>query len=108
MTVATALPTAALTLESASEYIYDAALADSDVGAVGLEVETHLVDLAAVPDRVTWPRLQTAIGLGTGQLASSALTFEPGGQVELSGVPMPGVAQAVAALRHDEQRLRLI
>jgi len=108
MTVATALPSAALTLESASEYIYDAALADSDVGAVGLEVETHLVDLAAVPDRVTWPRLQTAIGLGTGQLASSALTFEPGGQVELSGAPMPGVAQAVAALRHDEQRLRLI
>jgi gamma-glutamylcysteine synthetase len=108
MTVATALHSPALTLESASEYIYEAALADTDVGAIGLEVETHLVDLAAVPDRVPWPRLHAAVGLGPGQLSSSALSVEPGGQVELSGAPMPGIAQAVAVMRHDEQRLRLV
>ncbi len=99
---------APLTLEAASSEIYDAALADSVVGTVGLEVETHLVDIAAPAERVTWARICAAVDAATPQLRCSVITVEPGGQVELSGAPAAGVADAITAMRHDEQRLRLV
>jgi glutamate--cysteine ligase len=107
-TTATTAQSEPLTLESASRYIYDAALADSEIGAVGLEVETHLVDMAAVRERVAWTRLRPAIEDGAAELRRSVVTVEPGGQVELSGFPESRVEVAVAAMRHDEQRLRLV
>jgi glutamate--cysteine ligase len=97
-----------LTLESASRYIYDTALTESAVGLVGLELETHLVDRAAVRERPSWQRLRAALDSATSQLRTSALTVEPGGQVELSGEPASDVASAAAAMRYDEQRLRLV
>lgn len=97
-----------LTQDAARRYVYDSALTPSTVGAVGLELETHSVDLAAVGERAAWPRLMRAIGRGAPQLRRSAVSVEPGGQVELSGEPEPGVLAAVTALRHDEQRLRLV
>ena len=36
-----------------------AALAESAVGTVGLEIETHLVDLDHVADPVSWTRVET-------------------------------------------------
>lgn len=96
-----------LTLDSAARYIHDHALADSVVGAVGLEVETHLVDLADVGERVGWPRLSSVLDGVRSVPQRSAVTVEPGGQVELSGLPEADVVAAVGSLRHDEQRLRL-
>lgn len=97
-----------LTLESASRYIYDSALTDSVVGTVGLEIETHVVDLARVRERPAWATLRPALDAAAPQLSSSAVTVEPGGQVELSGAPARNVAAAVGAMRYEEQRLRLI
>ena len=97
-----------LTHDEATEFIHRTAFADSVVGAVGLEVETHLVDLAAPSDRVPWLRLEPVVRHGATQVQRSAVTVEPGGQVELSGRPEAGIVEAVAAMRHDEQRLRLV
>jgi glutamate--cysteine ligase len=97
-----------LTTDAAEQHIYESALTDSAVGSVGLEVETHLIDLAAVPERLRWDRVAAiadAIGAPAG---GSLVTFEPGGQLELSGPPADDVLGAITALRSDEQRTRLI
>src|SRR5580704_13028309 len=70
-----------------------AALAESVIGAVGLEIESHLVDLDHVADPVPWKRVE-AIAAVVGKVApGSAVTVEPGGQIELSGPPEAGVAR---------------
>jgi glutamate--cysteine ligase len=97
-----------LTLTAAESYIHEAALTDSVVGTVGLEAEATLVDLAVPGDRPTWARLQPAIEPDITALRTSMVTVEPGGQVELSGVPAPDIAAAITAMSHDEQRLRLV
>jgi ergothioneine biosynthesis glutamate--cysteine ligase EgtA len=96
-----------LSLEAAEQRVHTAALAESTIGSVGLEVETHLVDLAAVPDRIGWERVADAAAAVGPLPGRSVVTFEPGGQFELSGPPAPDVVSALNALRGDEQRARL-
>jgi glutamate--cysteine ligase len=88
-------------LEHARTHIVDAALAPSTIGAVGLELEMHLVDLADPIRRVPWRRLTDVIDGLPDLPYESAVTVEPGGQVELSTPPMPDVSAAVAALGCD-------
>jgi ergothioneine biosynthesis glutamate--cysteine ligase EgtA len=96
-----------LTVDAAEQYLHDSALRDSSVGAVGLELETHLVDLAAVAERVSWHRVSAAVPTLRGLRGRSAVTLEPGGQVEFSGPPARDVAAAIAAVRQDVQTARL-
>lgn len=96
-----------LSLDAAYDHIERSALTESVIGAVGLEVETHLVDLAAAGQRVDWARLSAALAHAGAPPRGSSVTVEPGGQVELSGPPAADVVAAVGAMRHDEQRLRL-
>jgi glutamate--cysteine ligase len=95
-----------LSVDEAYARSHRAALAPSAIGPVGLEIETHLVDLDAVADRVSWDRvdpLPVALGAAAGRCA---VTLEPGGQLELSGPPESGIVATVAELRRDEQRAR--
>ena len=93
-TTLTCLPAA---LDAAVERITRAALRPGPVGRVGLELEGHLVDVAAPGRRVRWPEIRTVLD-GLGVLPGrSRVTVEPGGQVELSGPPAPDVDTAVAA-----------
>jgi ergothioneine biosynthesis glutamate--cysteine ligase EgtA len=96
-----------LTVDAAAQYIHDAALTESRVGAVGLELETHLVDLAAVAERVGWDRVSAAVAALPRLRGRSVVTLEPGGQVEFSGPPAPDVLQAIVAVRQDVQTARL-
>ena len=96
-----------LTVEAGFRRCRRAALADSDLGPVGLEIETHLVDLEAPPDRPGWDRIEAMIGAARSAAGRNAVTLEPGGQVELSGPPGRDVAAAAAELRHDVQAVRL-
>ena len=97
-----------LSVDAAYERSHQAALAEAQVGAVGLEIESHLVDLDSVGDAVAWDRVgQMLTVLGTNS-ARSAISLEPGGQLELSGPPAPDVQTAVTALRHDMVGTRLI
>lgn len=96
-----------LTLDAAHARSCQAALADSEVGTVGLEIEAHLVDLSAVSDAVAWRRVEQVTDAVRASVDSSTVTFEPGGQLELSGHPQPDIVTAVNGLRHDWQGVRL-
>jgi glutamate--cysteine ligase len=96
-----------LTVEAGFDRCRQAALEDSVIGPVGLEIETHLVDLDAAADRVPWPRVEAMLDVARAAAGRNAVTVEPGGQLELSGPPAPGVAAAAAELRHDVQAVRL-
>jgi len=96
-----------LTVDAAAQYIHDSALTETRVGAVGLELETHLVDLAAVTERVGWDRVTAAVAALPQLRGRSVVTLEPGGQVEFSGPPAPDVLAAIAAVRQDVQTARL-
>src|ERR1700722_16535092 len=96
-----------LNADSAYERCHQAALTEGEVGAVGLEIEAHLVNLDSVGDRVAWDRVQrmlTTLGTAAGH---RAISLEPGGQLELSGPPAPDIQTAVTSLRHDMVGTRL-
>ena len=96
-----------LTVDAAYAQSCLAALAESAVGAVGLEIETHLVDLDNVADPVSWGRVE-AVAAVVGKVApTSAVSVEPGRQIELSGRPEAGIAAAVAWLRNESTGARL-
>ncbi|WP_233491363.1 ergothioneine biosynthesis glutamate--cysteine ligase EgtA [Blastococcus sp. TBT05-19] len=96
---------AARDLDDAVARIAGSALRPGPVGRVGLELENHLVDLADPGAPVDWHRL-TRSAAGCGPLpGGSRITFEPGGQVELSAPPADDVAAAVLGLRADQATL---
>ena len=95
-----------LTVEAGFDRCRRLALEDSGIGPVGLEIETHLVDLDAPGDRVPWDRVQAMLEVARTAAGRNAVTVEPGGQVELSGPPGPDVAAAATELRHDVQAVR--
>lgn len=92
-------------LDEAVEQVTRAALRPGPVGAVGLELEGHLVDLAAPARRVGWPEIRAVVDGLDPLPGASQVSVEPGGQIELSGPPAPDVASAVAALRTDRRVL---
>jgi ergothioneine biosynthesis glutamate--cysteine ligase EgtA len=94
-----------LDLDQARAHIVDVALSASEIGDVGLELEMHLVDLAEPSQRVPWDRLTALVAELPSMPAGSAVTLEPGGQVELSTPPRPGVAAAIDALIADRRAL---
>ena len=96
-----------LTAEAAYDRSCRAALADSVIGTVGLEVETHLVDLGTVAAAVPWNRVEPAADLVRTVTDSSSVTVEPGGQLELSGSPASHILTAVSEMRHDVTSARL-
>ena len=96
-----------LTVDDAYARSHRAALAPSKIGPVGLEIETHLVDLDSVADRVAWDRVDPMPGIVRAAAGRCRVTLEPGGQLELSGPPAPNILAAVNELRHDVQGTRL-
>lgn len=94
-----------LTREQARTQVRAAALHDSAIGPVGLELEFHLYD-AVVPERpLDWSDVQTVLAGLPGLPGGSAVSVEPGGQLELSTPAMAGVVAAAAALAADQRVL---
>ncbi|MGH3275149.1 MAG: glutamate-cysteine ligase family protein [Streptosporangiaceae bacterium] len=96
-----------LTVDAGFDRCCQAALQDSVIGPVGLEIETHLVDLDRPGDRVGWARVEAMLGVLPGVAGRNAITVEPGGQLELSGPPDSDAGAAAIRLRHDVQAARL-
>jgi glutamate--cysteine ligase len=93
-------------LEAARQHVAEEALTDGTTGRVGLELEFHLVDLVHPDRRPTWAeahRLAESIGALP---CESAVTLEPGGQIELSTPPGDDAVAAITALQADELVLR--
>jgi glutamate--cysteine ligase len=93
-------------LDAARWHVATAALRASSPGPVGLELESHLVDLGSPATRVPWDRVTAAVDALPPLPGGSRVTVEPGGQVELSGPPAAGVVAAVSALRADTAVVR--
>ncbi len=91
-------PSEPLSPETAYHRAHQAALAESEIGAVGLEIESHLVDLVAVGERVAWDRVEQLLAAVRQASRRCAVTLEPGGQVELSGPPEPDIATSYQAI----------
>jgi glutamate--cysteine ligase len=98
-----------LTLETAFAQSERSALSASAIGPVGLELEAHLVGLAAGASQVAvaWDRVDPLPGKVTAAAGRSAISLEPGGQLELSGVPGPDILTSVTEMRLDAARTRL-
>jgi glutamate--cysteine ligase len=95
-----------LTPDTARRLAADLALTDAPVGPVGIELEAHLVDLDMPERPPAWHRASTAVAALPPLDGLSAVTREPGGQVELSGPPAPPET-AIDRMRRDLQRARL-
>ncbi len=66
-----------LTVAAAYSQCRDAALAESVIGAIGLEIESHLVDLDHVADPVPWKRVEAMSRLVPSILASCSRPDPP-------------------------------
>jgi glutamate--cysteine ligase len=96
-----------LSVDGAYDRSRSAALSDTTVGAVGLEIETHLVSLDEVTARVSWPQVEKVTGLLRGIPLESKVTVEPGGQVELSCPPARDIVTAARCLENETREVRL-
>jgi glutamate--cysteine ligase len=89
-----------LTADTLRRYIAERCLAPSDRGLVGVELE--LLTYPSADPRLRPPaRLLEAIAEQTTLPSASRITLEPGGQVEISTLPLPGLGPALAAAAGD-------
>lgn len=75
-------------------------------GLVGIESEWLVSDPQRPDQHVPLSRLRAAVSAAGPLPARSAVSYEPGGQLELSSLPCQGVSACHAALRTDLSHLR--
>jgi len=89
-----------LTVDVLRRHLADRALAPSDRGLVGVEIEL-LTYPSADPRRRPLAAELRAVAEGLRLPAGSRITLEPGGQVEISTPPLRGLASALPAAAAD-------
>lgn len=94
------VPRRHLTLDTLRRHIAERCFAPSDRRLVGVEIEL-LTYPADDPLRRAGAADLQAIAEGNHLPAGSRITFEPGGQVEISTPPLPGLDQALPAAAGD-------
>ncbi|MGW8531234.1 ergothioneine biosynthesis glutamate--cysteine ligase EgtA [Nocardiopsis sp. NPDC055824] len=90
-----------MTTEDVHEYINGVCFKTGPPGKVGTETEWLVADSAHPTAPVAVDRLAALLEAGGPPPAGSAVTFEPGGQIELSSPVLPGPARAHEALAAD-------
>ncbi|MEU2946112.1 ergothioneine biosynthesis glutamate--cysteine ligase EgtA [Nocardiopsis alba] len=90
-----------MTTEDVHEYINGVCFKTGPPGKVGAETEWLVTDLASPTAPVTIERLSALLEACGPPPAGSRITFEPGGQIELSSVALPGPARTHEALETD-------
>jgi glutamate--cysteine ligase len=90
-----------LTLDDVYEHVSGVCFKTGPPGQVGAETEWFVVDRRAPHRHVPLDRLRSAMEAVGPLPAGSRVTYEPGGQLELSSRPQRGVAAAHAALAAD-------
>nr|WP_235892823.1 ergothioneine biosynthesis glutamate--cysteine ligase EgtA [Mycolicibacterium hodleri] len=92
--------------DDAAGRIGENCLKDGPIGRVGLEIEAHCFDIADPMRRPSWNELTEVIAQVPPLPSGSPITVEPGGAVELSGLPAAGVRPAIAAMQSDRAVLQ--
>jgi glutamate--cysteine ligase len=97
-----------LTAAEAGRHVRERAFAPAGGGLVGAEVEWLTRPVGNPTGPVDFLRLRAAVEAVTagGLPAGGRLTFEPGGQLELSSAPQPGPGAACQAVAADMAVLR--
>jgi glutamate--cysteine ligase len=99
-------PVARLTPRQARDHIEEQCFAPTGDAQVGLECEWHVFRTDEPYAVAGVAEVQDCVGQPARLPAHSAVTFEPGGQLELSTPPGPDVAGACASLERDEHEVR--
>ena len=89
-----------LTLDALRDHIAQRCLAPSDRGLVGVEIELLTYPSTDPTHRVQAPDLR-AVAARTELPSASRITLEPGGQLEISTPPLPGLHRALPATAAD-------
>jgi glutamate--cysteine ligase len=90
-----------LTLDDVYEHISGVCFKTGPPGQVGAETEWFVVDRRDPDRHVPIARLRAAMTAAGPLPAGSRITYEPGGQLELSSLPQPGVTAVHTALGAD-------
>lgn len=93
-------PRPCLNLEAVERFVREECFAPSNRGLVGIELEYLTFPTAQPSQRWSAVELHQALA-GAKPPAGSKVTFEPGGQLELSSPPRAGLAAALAVLAVD-------
>src|SRR6478752_4647690 len=94
-------PVRQMTLGEAREHVYQRCFTDDGEDLVGLETEWLVVADGGPAVHAPFARLQSAMGVVEPLPCESRVTYEPGGQLELSGPPMPTVGEACRGMAFD-------
>ena len=91
-----------LSESDAEVYVASVCFKTGPPGAAGVEVERLVHDAADPQAPVTVARVRQAMAASAGALpGGGVITFEPGGQLEVSSACAPGLPALVAATRKD-------
>ena len=90
-----------LTVDAVYEYMDGVCFKKGPPGTVGVETEWLVVEPGNPAGHVSLNRVQALMSAAGSFPAGSKLTFEPGGQLELSSRPMPGAEAACRSMRAD-------
>jgi glutamate--cysteine ligase len=94
-------PVRQLTLEEARDHIQRRCFPAAGTDSVGLETEWLVFPDGDRAAPVPFPRLQAAVAVAEPLPRRSRVTYEPGGQLELSGPPAATVGQACVDMEAD-------
>ncbi len=95
-------PTRTLTARTARDLILDSSFPESSTKRVGVEVEFFTTPSSSPPDVPALREILDPLPLPFG----SAITYEPGAQVELSSQPFPTLDESCAAIAMDADLVR--
>jgi glutamate--cysteine ligase len=90
-----------LTIDAVYDHVKGVCFKTGPPELVGIETEWFVIDRNAPGGSVPLPRLRAVLAAAGPPPAGSRITYEPGGQLELSSPPRPGPAAACAALARD-------
>ena len=90
-----------LTVDDVLEYAHGISFKTGPPGRVGVETEWLVVDETDRAREVALDELRALIGAAGPPPSGSGITYEPGGQLELSSLPFPGISACHAAMRDD-------
>jgi glutamate--cysteine ligase len=94
-------PLRSLTLGEARDHVLKRCFAPCGADLIGLETEWLVVPGDDLTAHVPFARLQAATANAQPLPAESNVTYEPGGQLELSGLPVATVGAACEAMHAD-------
>jgi glutamate--cysteine ligase len=90
-----------LTIDAVYEYMDEVCFKKGPPGTVGVETEWLVVDPGDHAMDVSLDRVRELMGADGSFPGGSRLTFEPGGQLELSSQPRPDAAAACRSMQAD-------